>query len=164
METVQLWQVSGSGRGCDIALLTWETRQILGLHTSCTQDPAEIADLLGYGRQRVRSVLAEVKRCDHPLLRGVLRNGLPIHGAVDLPPATKVRCKKCRALLSAVPCIPCGMDKQSSVMMLTDQQEASLPRSPYATDTPPGSPDRIATMRFRAAMGYGVFNPNDTRV
>lgn len=156
----QIWRTWGE-KYYDLAQLTSEVRRVVGVKQSCSSDPREIARMLKMPFQRVQQVLRAVRRSKHPLVMQMHRRGLPISASVDVPPELELLCKKCRAHIVVVPCIRCGICGGDLPHSMPEESAPMPDEHPYSTQAIPGTSDKIAEMRFRAAMGHRVFHNED---
>lgn len=111
-------------------------------------------------RGRLRRLIVKFGKSRCPVIRKILRKGLPSHSACELPCENVVRCKGCGGLINSIPCVKCTC---GNVTIKTTESAAwRLPERP--TGFSPGSKEKIELMRERVSKRESPFHPRDRRV
>lgn len=97
----------------------------------------------------------------------IIKNGLPAMFGESLPDECYVRCLSCNQLVNWVPCVAC-CDHEDDFMDRVDRHRAVHgekvpPESDEPTSFPPGSPQKVAVMKYRVEMGMQPFCSRDAK-
>lgn len=144
---------------------------MIGLYCQGYRAGGEMADALVLAnterRLRFMAFSCLVLQSRNPVVVECLRWGLPADCPAHLPQGVTLRCRKCRAKLTAVPCATCGrrplLDQRPEypgrVRMGKPLREPAEP-----TEASPGSLEKIRVMRERLERGESCFHPGDPRM
>ncbi len=145
--------------------LTLTAARTIGLHNMGYESWVSLRSVLcglDVSKSDVEGTVLAVLSSDDRRIRSWLHWGLPVGFAVQLPfqgdRQVSVRCDLCGDKVSYVPCIRCRGRVGNGVL---EAGTADLPLSRRATDWPPGSVEKMAVMRRRAARGRAIFHPED---
>ncbi len=149
---------------------------VLGLLQMGYTDIAWIADVVLHRRENrsLRRLLRMLKTSRNPTVRQCVDKGLPPGLFRPFPYAgIKVRCPVCRCMVDHAPCPRCSLvpclpaAKVAAKVAGRSSRSApspfdkSHPLDAFETVARPGTMEKLAVMRRRAARGMSVFNPQD---
>lgn len=168
-------------------------RVVIGLHHLGIKDMSLTARAMGMwvGKRNESDLdtvkatfcVAEVMASDNPTVKMWLRFGLPIKATAILSYGCQVRCPRCGATVSCVPCHTCdvrgkvnaevdakkkrkalGIDDGTDEWLeewIAEGEEPGLPDIP--TQHEPGSREKVELMARRFETGQGIHHPEDAK-
>lgn len=151
--------------------MSLNARLVIGLFCQGVRTGVEMAEVLDLERderrRRFLMFVAQVLKSRNLVVVECLRWGLPADCPANLPQGVTLRCGRCRAKLTAVPCATCGrrplLDQRPEfpgrVRMGRPLREPDDP-----TAASPGSLEKILVMRERIERGESCFHPGDERM
>ena len=145
--------------------LTVDARRILGILITCgIKDPDRIAVIMHVSKKQVIEMLKGLKKSKEKTIKEILKDGLPIQCSTSIFICEKrVTCKQCKSPITHVPCGFCSCRKTElhGKHKLPRPCKGGLPESGMPTYFPPGSLQKLDTMRNRVAAGFSVFCRDD---
>jgi hypothetical protein len=150
--------------------LTVDARRVIGiLYSVYKPTPSLIAAAIQMPREDVLLLLKEIDKDHSFIVHKALASGLSLDATVDLPiGGQRVACKKCRQLLSAVPCCRCILtdvwQRKPIIKRKREKREKDRPQCNKPTRARPGSAEKIQVMAERAKAGFSVFCRGDNRI
>jgi hypothetical protein len=160
----RLWQAFAHGQDQD-AFLTVDARQVIGILYSVDNPSFElIVKATRIPEELARPLFDQIRLSDNFVIRYAITNGLSLASIVNLPiEGAKIKCKRCRNLLSAVSCLSCSMKNTNQITTEPIVYEFDLPQDKKPTNAMPGSREKLAVMQERARRGLSVFCDRDGR-
>lgn len=161
-----LWK-SDIRLACEPTSMTIHARRFIGAWESTVVEwsPCSAAKYLNASSRYYRCLLYALSRSVNPVIRKVLREGLPLEAAVYVNPDWRLRCQQCNSLLSSVPCNECLMrsGRYGEGNWNCDDRFPTNPTIPGPTLHRPGTRAKFEVMCRRAERGEEVFSILDAK-